>query len=123
MTSKIKTGHYLELLTPGMMKLLGRTKNKIPEDENGENIPHLEITEVTLVHCNIVSNDYQQDSWVLYIFVPNKSSGQLLGILPKRFIFLKTFESQFSYIEVWFTDQNYKPLEIEDKINITLVIN
>ena len=105
------------------MKLLRRTKNKIPEDENGENIPHLEITEVTLVHCNIVSNDYQQDSWVLYIFVPNKSSGQLLGILPKRFIFLKTFESQFSYIEVWFTDQNYKPLEIEDKINITLVIN
>ena len=93
------------------------------ENENGENVPHLEITEVVLIHCNIVNNDYQQDSRVLYTFVPNKSFGQLLDISPKNFIFLKTFDSEFSYIEVWFTDQNSKPLEIEDKINITLVIN
>ena len=73
--------------------------------------------------CNIVNNDYQQDSRVLYTFVPNKSFGQLLDISPKNFIFLKTFDSEFSYIEVWFTDQNSKPLEIEDKINIALVIN
>ena len=122
-TFKIKTGYYLELLTPETMKLLGSTKSKITKDENGENVSHLEITEVVLIHCNIVNNDYQQDSRVLYTFVPNKSFGQLLDISPKNFLFLKTFDSEFSYIEVWFTDQNSKPLEIEDKINITLVIN
>ena len=122
-TFKIKTGYYLELLTPETMKLLGSTKSKITKDKNIENVPHLEITEVVLIHCNIVNNDYQQDSRVLYTFVPNKSFGQLLDISPKNFIFLKIFDSEFSYIEVWFTDQNSKPLEIEDKINITLVIN
>ena len=105
------------------MKLLGSTKSKINKDKNSENIPHLEITEVILVHCNIVNNDYQQDSRVLYTFVPNKSFGQLLDISSKKFIFLKSFNLEFSYIEVWFTDQNSKPREIEDKINITLVIN
>ena len=116
-TFKIKTGYYLELLTPETMKLLGSTKSKITKDENGENVPYLEIL------CNVVNNSYQQNSRVLYTFVPNKSFGQLLDISPKNFIFLKTFDSEFSYIEVWFTDQNSKPLEIEDKINITLVIN
>ena len=86
-------------------------------------MPHSEITEVVLLHCNIVNNDYQQDSRVLYKFVPNKSVGQLLDISPKNFIFLKTFDSEFPYIEVWFTDQNSKPLETEDKTNITLAIN
>ena len=86
-------------------------------------MPHLENTKVVIVHCNIVNNDYQQDSRVLYTFVPNKWFGQLLHILPNYFIFLKTFNPEFSYIEVWFIDQNSKPLEIEDKINITLVIN
>ena len=105
------------------MKLLGSTKSKITKDENGENVPHLETIEEVLIHCNIVSNDYQQDSRVLYTFVPNKSFGQLLDISPKNFIFLKTFNSEFSYIESWFTDQNSKPLEIEDKINVTSVIN
>ena len=105
------------------MKLLGSTKNKITKDENGENVPHLEITEVVLIHCNIVNNDYQQNLRVLYTFIPNKSFGQLLDISPKKSIFFKTFDSEFSYIELWFTDQNCKPLEIEDKININLVIN
>ena len=82
----------------------------------------IEITEVFLVHC-IIINDYQQDSRVLYIFVPNKLFGQLLDISPKKFIFLKTFNSNFSYIEAWFTDQNSKSLERQDKINVTLVIN
>ena len=100
------------------MKFVRSTK-----DESGENAPHLEITEVVLVHINIVNNDYQQDSRVLYTFVPIKSFGQLLDISPKNFIFLKTFNSEFSDTEVWFTDQNSKPEEIEDKINITLVIN
>ena len=120
---KIKAGYYIELLTPQTVKLLGSTKSKITKYENGENVPHLEIAEVILVHCNTVSNVCQQDSRVLYKFVPNKSFGQLLDISSKNFIFLKTFNSEFSYIEVWFTDQNSKPLEIEDKMNITLVIN
>ena len=105
------------------MKLLRSTKSKINKDENSENVPRLEITEVVLINCNIVNNNYQQDSRVLYAFVPNKSFGRLLNISPKNFIFLKTFNSKFSYIEVWFTDQNSKPIEIENKINITLVIN
>ena len=108
---------------PETMKLLGSSQSKITKDNNGENVPHLETTEVILVHCNIVNNDCQQDSRVLYTFVPNKSFGQLLDISPKNFIFLKAFNSEFLYIEVWFTNQNSKPLEIEDKINITLVIN
>ena len=90
-TFKIKTGYYLQLLTSETMKLLGSTKNKITEDKNSENVIHLGITEVILVHCNVVDNNYQQDSRVLYTFVPNKSLDQLLYILPNRFIFLKTF--------------------------------
>ena len=86
-------------------------------------MPHLEITGVVLVHCSTVNNDYQQDSRVLFTFVPNKTFGQLLNISPKNFIILKNFNSEFSYIEVWFPNQNSKPIEIEDKININLVIN
>ena len=86
-------------------------------------MPHLEITEGLLAECNIINSDYQQDSRVLYTFVADKSFDQLLDISSKNFIFLKNFDSEFSYSEVWFTDQNSKPLEIEDKINITLVIN
>ena len=68
-TFKIKDGYSLELLTPETMKLLGSTENKITKDKNGENVPHLEITEVVLVHCNIANNDYQQDSRALYTSV------------------------------------------------------
>ena len=99
------------------MKSLGSTKSQIAKDKNGKNGPHLEITEVILVLCNTVNSDYQQDSRVLYTFVPNKSFGQLLDISPKNFIFLKTFNSEFSYLEVWFTDQNSKPLATENEIN------
>ena len=101
-TFKIKTGYYLKLLIPETTKLLESTKSKITKDENSENVPHLEFTEIVLVRCNIINNDYQQAS---------------------HFMFLKTFDSEFSYIAVWFTDQNSKPLEIEDKKSITLVIN
>ena len=104
------------------MKLLGSTKNKLTKDKNGENLPHPEITEVLLVHCNMVNNDYQHDSRVLYTFVPNKSFGSLLDISPSNHIFLKTFNSEYDEIIVWFTDQNSKPLEIEDRINLTIVI-
>ena len=65
-TFKIKNGYNLELLTPETMKLLGSTENRITNDKKGEYVPHLEITEVVLVHCNIVINDYQHDSRVLY---------------------------------------------------------
>ena len=104
------------------MKLLGSTENEITKDKNGENVPHLEITEVVLVHCNIVNNDYQQDSRVLYTFAPNKPFGSLLEISLTNHIFLKTFNSEFPNIDVWFTDQNTQPLKIEDRINLTLVI-
>ena len=121
-TFKIQDGYGLELLTPKTMKLLGCTENKINKDKNGENVPYLEITEVVLVHCNIANNDYQQDSRVLYTFVPNKPFGSLLEISPTNHIFLKTFNSEYDEIIVWFTDQNSQPLEIEDRINLTLVI-
>ena len=121
-TFKIKNGYSLELLTPETMKLLGSTENKITKDKNGKNVLHLEITEVVLVHCHIVNNDYQQDSRVLYTFVPNKPFGSILEISPTNHIFLKTINSEFQTIEVWFTDQNSQPLEIEDRINLILVI-
>ena len=121
-TFKIKNGYSLELLTKETMKLLGSTENKITKDKNGENVPHLEITEAVLVHCNMVNNDYQHDSRVLHTFVPNKSFGSLLDISPSNHIFVKTFNSEYDEIVVWFTDQNSKPLEIEDRINLTMVI-
>ena len=77
------------------MKLLGSTENKITKDKNGENVLHIEITEVLLVHCNIANNGYQQDSRVLYMFVTNKPFGTLLEISPANHIFLKTFKSEF----------------------------
>ena len=121
-TFKIKNRYSIELLTKETMKLLGSTENKITKDKNGEKVPHLEITEVVLVHCNIVNNGYQQDSRVLYTFVPNKPFGCLLEISPANHIFLKTFNSEYNEIDVWFTDQNSKPLEIGDRINLTVVI-
>ena len=104
------------------MKLLGSTENEITKDKNGENMPHLEIAELVLVLCNLVNDDYQQDSRILYTFVPNKPFGSLLEISPTIHIFLKTFNSEFQEIKVWFTDQNSKPLKVEDKINPTLII-
>ena len=121
-TFKIKNGYYLELLTPETMKLLGSTESKITKDKNGENVPHLQIVELVLVHCNLVNNDHQQDSRILFTFVPNKSFGSLLEISPTNHVFLKTFNSEFQEVKEWFTDQISKQLELEDKINITLLI-
>ena len=86
------------------MKLLGSNKSKITKDRNGAYVPNLKITEVVLIHCNTVNNDYQQDSRVLYRFIPNKSFGQLLDISPQKVVFLKIFNLKLLYIEVWFTD-------------------
>ena len=120
---KIKSGYKLELLSKGTMKLLGSTKDIIDADKNGENIPRLENVEVVLVHCNLVNNSYQQASRVLFTFAPNKQYGQSINISPKSLIFLKTMITEFSEIEIWFTDQNNNSLGIEDNVNISLIIN
>ena len=94
------------------MKLLGITKIKLSKDGNGENVPHLEINEVVLAHCNIVNNDYQE--FCIHLFQINDLVNYYVFHL-KYLFFKKIFNSEFSCIEVWFTDQNSKPLEIEDK--------
>ena len=98
-TFEIKTGYYLEIWTPEATKLVGSTKNKITKDENGKNVPNLEITEEVLVHCNIVNNTYQQNLRVLYTLVPNKSFGQLLDISLKNFIFLRPLTQTYHILK------------------------
>ena len=108
---RIKTRYYLEILFQETMRLSGRIKiRKITKGKSDGNVPPLEIAVAVLIHCNVVNNDYQQDSKVFYAFVLNRLFGQLLDIPPKK-----------SYI--WFNNQNSKPLEIESKINITWIIN
>ena len=120
---KIKRGCKLELLSKETIKLLGSTKDIIDSDKNSENVPRLENVEVVLVHCNLVNNSYQQASRVLFTFVPTKQYGQLISISPHSLVFLKTMNTEFSEIEVWFMDQNNNALEIEDNVNISLIIN
>ena len=118
---KIKTGHKLELLSPETMKLLGSTKKDVDKDKDGEDVPKLESVQVVLVHCNLVNNSYQQTSKVLFTFMPNKQFGQLITILPHLLTMLKTTNAEFQSIQLWFTDKNNRPLEIEDSVNITLI--
>ena len=120
---KIKIVYKLELLSKETMKLLASTKDIIDSDKNSENVPRLANVEVVLVHCNLVNNSYQQVLRVLFIFVPTKQYGQLIIISPHSLVFLKTMNTEFSEIEVWFTDQNNNALEIEDNVNISLIIN
>ena len=119
---KIKTGYKLELLTPETMRLLGSTKKDVDSYKNSENVPKLESVEVVLVHCNLVKNDYQHSSKVLFSFVPNKQFGQLINIWPNTLTMMNTVNTEFSFVEVWFMDQISKALEIEDNVNLTLVI-
>ena len=104
------------------MKLLGSTKKVVDKNKNGENVPKLKSLEVVLVHCNLVKNYYQHASKVLFTFVPNKKFGQLLNISPHVFTMMNTINTEFSSVEVWFTDQSSKALEIEDNVNLTLII-
>ena len=97
------------------MELLGSSESKITKDKNGENVPHLGIVELILINCNLVNNNYQQNSRILYTFVRNKPFGSLLEISPPNHIFLETFNSEFQEIKVWFINQNSRPLEVEDK--------
>ena len=106
---KIKAGYILELLTPETMK-------------KGETVPKLESVEVVLVHCNLVKNDYQHTSKVLFSFVPNKQFGQLINISPHSLTIMNTANTEFSFVVVWLTDQASKALEIEDNVNLTLII-
>ena len=103
------------------MKLLGSRKKSVDKDKNGEDVPKLESVEVVLVHCNLVNNSYLQASKVLFTFVPNKKFGQLITVSPHSLTIIKTTNSKFSFIQVWFTDQNNKPLKIKNNVNITLI--
>ena len=120
---KIKSGDKLKLLSKETMKLLGSTSSIIDADKNSENVPKLEYAEVVLVHCNLVNNAYQQHSRVSFTFVPTKQYGQLTSISSHSLVFLKTMNTDFSEVEIWFTDQNNNALEIEDNVNISLIIN
>ena len=119
---KIKTGYNLELLTTEKMKLLGRTKKYVDSDKNSENEPKLESVEVVLEHCNLVKNGYQHTSKVLFGFVTNKEFGQLINISPHSLTMMNKVDTEFSFAEVWFTDQISKAFEIEDNVNLTLII-
>ena len=112
---KIKIWYYLELLTSETIKLLRSTKNKINKEKNGKTLHHLEVTEVALIHCNVVNNYYQQDPRVLYTSVPNKSDGQLLDISIKNFTFVKLLIQNFDTLEYGLLINLSKPLEIENK--------
>ena len=104
------------------MKLLGNTRKDVDQDKDGEDVPRLESVEVVLLHCNLVNSNYQQTSKVLFTFVPNKQFGQLTNIAPHSLTMLGATNPEFSFIEVWFTDQNSEPLKIEDNVNLTLII-
>ena len=106
---KIKNGYYLELLTPETVKLLESAESKITKTKNGENVPHLKVVEFVLVHYNLVNNNYRKYSKILYTFVPNKTFGSLLEFSPANHVFLKTFNSEFQEINIWFIDQTSKP--------------
>ena len=119
---KTKSGYKLELLSKEAMKLLGSTSNSIDKDKNSELVPKLGSVDLVLVHFNVVNNSYQQASKVLFTFVPNKKYSQLITISSETLIMLKTVNTEFSFIEIWFTDQDNRPLEIEDSANISLII-
>ena len=103
------------------MKLGGSTTQVTDKNKNSENAPKLEFVEVVLMHCNVVKNDYQQASKVIFTFVPNKQFGQLINTSPHSLIILNKINTEFSFIGAWFIDQNSKPLETEDNANITFV--
>ena len=119
---KIKSGYKLELLSKETMRLLGSLTDTIDGDKNSELVPKLESVDLVLVHCNLVNNSYQQAPKVLFTFVPNKKYGQLITVAPNSLIMLKTINTEFSFIEIWSTDQDNRPLGIEDSVNILLII-
>ena len=104
------------------MKLLGSAKRDVDKDKDGENKAKLESVEVVLVHCNLVKNDYQHTSKVLFTFVPNKQFGQLINVLPNTLTMMNTVNTEFAFVENWLKEQASKALEIEDNVSLTLII-
>ena len=119
---KIKYGYKLQLQAPETVKLFGSTKKLIDKIKNEEKVPSLEVAELLLVQCNLVDNQYQQKSEVLYTFTRSKSYASLLNVEPSNLVFLRTYNTEFDEIIKTFTDQNGRPLEIEYKVNSTLLI-
>ena len=120
---EIKDGYQLELQTPKTMKLFCSTKELIDKTKNGEKVPGLEVVEVVLVQCNLVDNQYQQNFEISYTFTANKSYAYLLNVGPSNLVFLKTYNIESDEIIITFTNQNGTPLEIEDKVNLSLLFN
>ena len=118
----MKTGYKLELLIPETMRLLGSTKKDVDKDKDGANKPKLESIEVVLFHYNLVKNNYQHTSKVLFTFVPNKQFGQLINISPHSLTMMNIVNAEYFSVEIWFTDQASKALEIENSVNLTLII-
>ena len=107
-----------------LMKLLRRTKKLIKQKtKSDKNVPSLEQVDAVLVQCNLVDNQYQQKSEMLYTFTPNKSYAYLLSVEPSNLVFLKTYNTEFDETIIIFIDENGKPLEVEDKVNLALLIN
>ena len=113
---EIKDRYKLELQSPETMTLFGSTKKLADKTKNG-------VAEVILIRYNLVDNQYQQQSDVLYTFTPNKSYAKLLNLEPSNLVFLKTYNTEFGEIIITLTDQNVRPLEMEDKVNLTSLID
>ena len=120
---KIKDGYKLELGTTEIMKLFGSTKKLIDKTKNGEHVPILEAVEVVIVQCNLVEDQYQQKSEILYISTPNKSDAYLLNVEPSNLVFLTTHNPEFDEIIITFTGQNGGLFQTEDTVNLALLIN
>ena len=120
---KIKDGYKLELGTTEIMKLFGSTKKLIDKTKNGEHVLILEAVEVVIVQCNLVEDQYQQKSEILYISTPNKSDAYLLNVEPSNLVFLKTHNTEFDEIIIMFTGQNGRLFQTEDIVNLALLIN
>ena len=119
----VKDGYKLQLQTPETMKLFGSTKKLIDKTKNGENVASIEVVEVVLIQCNLVHNQYQQKSNVLYIFTPNEFYAHLLNVAPSNLEFLKTYNNESNEIIKKFTDQTGILLEKQNKVNFTLLNN
>ena len=119
---KIKTWYKLELWSSETKKLFGSTKEDVDKDKDREDVPKLESAEVVLMHCNLVNDSHHQASELLFTFVPNQQFSQLITISSYLLPMLKTTNAEFRSIQLWFIDQNNRPLETEDSVNITLMI-
>ena len=118
---KITKGYKSLLLTNETQKLFGDGPTT-DKNRNSKNVPQLDQVEHVLLHCNLVENECLQNSKLLYKFVLDKKFGQLISVKAPVFIQCKTSDTIFDYIEIWFTDQNNKSLQIEDKVSVTLII-